>query len=222
MTAFTVRLLGSAEIRDAAGRPSATSLHQPKRLGLLSYLATARPRGFHRRDKLVALLWPEATQAQARHSLSQALHVLRSELGDAAVKSRGDSDVALNDALITCDVVDFERAVDDGDYEHALELYRGHLLDGLFIRDAPEFERWLDDERTRLRERAAGAAWARAHEHLGAGRLVEAERTAQRALRLIGTDESEVRRFVQALADAGGRAAALRFYEKFARRLRSE
>ncbi|MDH3498069.1 MAG: hypothetical protein OER21_15025 [Gemmatimonadota bacterium] len=222
MTAFTVRLLGSAEICDAAGEASATSLHQPKRLGLLSYLATARPRGFHRRDKLVALLWPEATQTQARHSLSQALHVLRSELGDAAVTSRGDSDVALDDALIGCDVVDFERAVDEGEYEQALALYRGHLLDGLFVRDAPEFERWLDDERTRLREKAAGAAWALAHEHIGASRLVAAERTAQRALLLVATDESEIRRFVQALADAGDRAAALRFYEKFASRLRSE
>ncbi len=222
MNRFTLRLLGSAEIRDAAGRESALSLHQPKRLALLSYLAAARPRGFHRRDKLVALLWPETSQAQARHSLSQALHVLRSELSDGAVTTRGDSDVAIDDALISCDVAAFERAVDDGAYERALELYRGDLLEGLFVRDAPEFERWLDDERTRLREKAAGAAWALAHEHITAGRLVDAERTAQRALLLVATDECEVRRFIQALADAGDRAAALRFYEKFAERLRSE
>ncbi|MDH3459170.1 MAG: FlgO family outer membrane protein, partial [Gemmatimonadota bacterium] len=112
--------------------------------------------------------------------------------------------------------------VDDGAYERALELYRGDLLEGLFVRDAPEFERWLDDERTWLREKAAGAAWALAHEHIGAGRLVDAERTAQRALLLVPTDESEVRRFIRALADAGDRAAALRFYDKFAERLRSE
>jgi DNA-binding SARP family transcriptional activator/TolB-like protein len=222
MSRFTLRLLGSAEIRDAASKAVATPLHQPKRLGLLSYLAAARPRGFHRRDKLVALFWPEASQAQARHSLSQVLHVLRSELGDGAIRTRGDSDVALDDALISCDVVAFERAVDDGAHEQALELYRGNLLDALFVRDAPEFERWLDDERTWLREKAAGAAWALAHEHIRAGRLVDAERTAQRALLLVATDGSQVRRFIQALADAGDRAAALRFYEKFAQRLRSE
>jgi DNA-binding SARP family transcriptional activator len=150
------------------------------------------------------------------------LHVLRSELGDEAVRRRGDSDVAIDETLISCDVVAFELAVEAGDYERALELYRGDLLEGLFVREAPEFERWLDDERTRLREMAAGAAWALAHQHIGAGRLVGAERTAQRALLLVATDESEVRRFIQALAHAGDRAAAVRFYEKFAQRLRSE
>jgi DNA-binding SARP family transcriptional activator len=148
--------------------------------------------------------------------------VLRSELGDEAVRRRGDSDVAIDETLISCDVVAFELAVEAGDYERALELYRGDLLEGLFVREAPEFERWLDDERTRLREMAAGAAWALAHQHIGAGRLVGAERTAQRALLLVATDESEVRRFIQALAEAGDRAAAVRFYEKFAQRLRSE
>jgi DNA-binding SARP family transcriptional activator/TolB-like protein len=222
MTQFTVRLLGSVEIRDAAGRESETLPRQPKRLGLLAYLAFARPRGFHRRDKLVALFWPEDTQEQARHSLTQALHVLRTELGDTAIKGRGQSDVAIDEALISCDVVEFESAVEDGEYEKALELYRGDLLQGLFVREALEFERWLEDERTRLREKAAGAAWALAHEHIRADCLVDAERTAQRALLLVLTDEGEVRRFIQALADAGDRAAAVRFYEKFAQRLRSE
>lgn len=221
MTHFTVRLLGSTEIRNAAGADM-EALLQPKRLGLLSYLATARPRGFHRRDKLVALFWPESTQEQARHSLTQALHVLRTELGNGALRGRGKGDVAIDHALISCDVVEFEGALENGEYEKALDLYRGDLLEGLFVRDAPEFERWLDDERTRLREKAAGAAWALAHRNIKAGHLVDAERTAQRALRLVATDESEVRRFIQALSDAGDRAAAVRFYERFAQRLRTE
>ncbi|MHC4093390.1 MAG: AfsR/SARP family transcriptional regulator, partial [Planctomycetota bacterium] len=222
MTKVALRLLGSIEIRDAAGGESETLPRQAKRLGLLAYLATARPRGFHRRDKLVALFWPEANQAQARHSLSQALHVIRSALGNGAVRGRGDSDVAIDEAAFSCDAVEFELAMEAREYEKALELYRGDLLEGLFVREAPEFEQWLDDERTRLREIAAGAAWALAHQRIGAGRLVEAERTAQRALLLLATDESEIRRFIQALADAGDRAAAVRFYEKFALRLQSE
>jgi len=170
----------------------------------------------------MGLFWPEATREQARHALNQALHVLRSELGEVAIWSRGESDVAIDEAAISCDAVEFEQAVEDGEYEKALELYRGDLMEGLFVREAPEFERWLEDERTRLREKAAGAAWALAHEHVKADRLVDAERTAQRALLLVPTDEGEVRKFIQALADAGDRAAAVRFYEKFAHRLRSE
>jgi DNA-binding SARP family transcriptional activator len=170
----------------------------------------------------LGLFWPEASHELARHALNQALHVLRSELGEGAVRSRGDSDVAIDEAAISCDVVEFEQAVDAGEYEQALELYRGDLLEGLFVREASEFERWLEDERTRLREKAAGAAWALAHEHIAADRLVDAERTAQRALLLVATDESEVRRFIEALADAGDRAAAVRFYEKFAQKLQDE
>jgi len=33
----------------------------------------------------------------------------------------------------------------------ALDLYRGDLLEGFFIRGAPEFEQWLEDERARLK-----------------------------------------------------------------------
>jgi DNA-binding SARP family transcriptional activator len=222
MISITLRLLGAVEMRDAHGRELHSLPSQPKRFGLLSYLAIAQPRGFHSRDKLMGLFWPEATREQARHSLNQALHVLRSELGEEVIRSRGDTDVAIDDAAISCDVVEFEQAVEDGEYEKALELYRGDLLEGLFVREAAEFERWLEDERTRLREKAAGAVWALAHEHISADRLVDAERTAQRALQLVPTDEDEVRRFIQALAHAGDRAAAVRFYEKFAQRLRSE
>jgi DNA-binding SARP family transcriptional activator len=176
MANFALRLLGSVEMRDARGRELHSLPSQPKRFGLLLYLATAQPRGFHSRDKLMGLFWPEATRDQARHALNQALHVLRSELGEAAFMSRGDSDVAIDEAAISCDAVEFEHAVDDGDYEKALELYRGDLAEGLFVREAAEFERWLEDERTRLREKAAGAAWALAHEHIKADRLVGADR----------------------------------------------
>ncbi len=222
MTGIAVRLMGSVEIRDASGLGLDTLPAQSKLFALLAYLVTAQPRSFHRRDKLVALFWPEANQEQARHSLSQALHLLRDELGEAVIMNRGGEDVAIDQAAISCDVVEFETAVDTGEYERALELYRGDFLEGWFIREAPEFARWLDDERTRLREKAAGAAWALAHEHISADRLVDAERTAQRALLLVATDESEVRRFIQALAHAGDRAAAVRFYEKFAHRLRTD
>lgn len=222
MPGITVRLLGAVEMRDAHGREMQSLPSQPKRFGLLAFLATADPRGFHSRDKLQALFWPEANHEHARHSLNQALHVLRCELGEGAIRSRGDNAVAINGTLIASDVLEFDRSLEAGEYDAALHLYRGDLMEGLFLRDAPDFERWLDDERTRLREEAAGAAWGLAHEHLGASRPVDAERTAQRALQLVPTDESEVRRFIQALANSGERAAAVRFYQRFAKRLRLE
>jgi serine/threonine-protein kinase len=219
---ITVRLFGSVGLADADGRELDVLLRQPKRVALLAYLASAQPRGFHRRDTLMGLFWPESPQDQARHALRQALHVLRQELGDGVVVTRGDGDVAVDLATVAVDVLSFERALAQRDYATALAVYRGDFLHGYFVAEALEFERWVDEERTRLRELAAAAAWALAHEHIAAHRPVDAERTAQRALSLVPTDESEVRRFLGALAGAGERAAAVRLYEKFAQRIRED
>jgi serine/threonine-protein kinase len=216
------RTLGSPDLTRADRSSLATVLSHSKRIAFLSYLALARPRGFHRRDTLIALFWPEADQAHARQALRQMLYVLRQDLGDGAILRRGDEDVALSEAHVWCDAVEFEAALDAEDHQRALDLYRGDLLMGLHIPKAPEFDRWLDDERVRLREREAGAAWALAHDHIQTGRLVDAERTAQRAILSLPTDESEARRFIEALTRGGDRGAAIRFYDRFAERLETE
>ena len=216
------RILGSLDLTGPDGKPVAAPLTRPKWAALLTYLAAATPRRFHRRDTLAALLWPELDQARARHALRQVLYELRQELGESVVEVRGDEEIALNAELLNCDAAVFVAAVADGDHETALELYRGDFLTGFHLSESPQFEHWMEDERVRLKELAAGAAWALAHQHVEAQRLVDAERTAQRALALVPTDESEARRFIEALARACDRAAAVGFYEKFARRLADE
>ncbi len=216
------RTLGSLDLTRVDGASLSAVVTHPKRIAVLTYLALATPRGFHCRDTLIGLFWPELDQEHARHALRQMLYALRQHLGDDAIMRRGDEGVALSESHVWCDAVACEAAMDAGQHERVLELYRGDLLRGLYVSEAPEFERWLEDERVRLRERAAGTAWRLAHEHIETGRLVEAERTAQRALLLVATDESEVRRFIEALARAGDRAAAVRFYDKFAQRLEEE
>ena len=54
-----LRALGTLVLRTSAGEDILSVLAQPKRVALLAYLAIARPRGFHRRDTLLALLWAE-------------------------------------------------------------------------------------------------------------------------------------------------------------------
>src|SRR5207249_595698 len=75
-----LQLLGSPDLLDA-GRDISPVLRRPKSLALLAYLAAARPRGFHRRDTLLALFWPDLDQAHARNALRQTVHSLRHELG---------------------------------------------------------------------------------------------------------------------------------------------
>src|SRR2546422_7440074 len=85
-----LRLLGRLSLTSADGRDVQALLGQPRRLALLAYLAAATPPGFHRRDSLLALFWPELDQDHARAALRQALHVVRDALGPDAVASRGD------------------------------------------------------------------------------------------------------------------------------------
>ncbi len=150
-----LRLLGRLSLTGADGRDVRALLGQPRRLALCAYLAAATPPGFHRRDSLLPLFWPELDQEHARAALRQALHVVRDAVGAAALASRGDEEIGLDFAHLSCDVVAFERALRSGQLEEALDLHRGALLEGFFISDAPEFERWLEDARTGLQHAAA-------------------------------------------------------------------
>src|SRR5881296_463771 len=212
------RLLGTLHLTDAEGREVTSLLTRSRRLALLAYLAAATPRGFHRRDTLLALFWPELDQEHARAALRQALHVVRSALGADVVVTRGDEEIGLNVDHLWCDVVAFDEAIAAQRFGEALELYRGELLDGFFISGAPEFERWLERERARLRERASQGAWALAEERAAAGDPVEAGRLAQRAADLLPADETMARLLMTFLNKLGDRAAAIRVYEAFVSR----
>src|SRR6266550_3676088 len=105
-------MLGRLSLTGADGREVRGLLGQPRRLALLAYLAAASPQGFHRRDTLLALFWPELDQEHARAALRQALHVVRDALGGDTVTSRGDEEIGLDFAQVSCDVAAFERALE--------------------------------------------------------------------------------------------------------------
>ena len=197
-------------------------LSQPKRLALLVFLATARPRGFHSRDTLLGLCWPESDDAAARNALRQALHYLRRSLGEEAITSRSDRDVGVDPAVVWCDAAAFDSAIEEKRYRDALELYQGDFLPGFFLEEAPEIERWLDEERTRRRNAAVDAAWAAAKSEEQSGHLRAAAVWARKAVGLKPYDEDAVRRLITLLDRAGERAAAIEAFEDFERRLLTE
>ena len=132
-----LRTLGTLDLHSAEGRELNSLLAQPKRIALLAYLCIAQPRGFHRRDTLLGLFWPDSDQEHARTSLRKSLHILRRALGDDAILSRGDEEVAVDFQLVSCDTAAFEASVKANRLEEALGLYRGDLLAGFFIDEAP-------------------------------------------------------------------------------------
>jgi serine/threonine-protein kinase len=190
---------------------------QTKRLVLLAHLAAFPARAFRRRDSLLALFWPELDQEHARGALRQALHALRTALGDGVILTRGESEIGVNDSMLHWDGQGLEAALQAGQAAEALALHQGEFLDGVFVADAsPELEEWIAGERARLRHLAARAAWAVAEGSPGRGEAGEAVR---RAVRLSGDDEPALRRGIELLDRLGDHAGAIALFEEFARRV---
>lgn len=190
------------------------------RLALLALLAVARNRGLSR-DKIQAYLWPESDADHARHGLNQLLYFQRRHLYDGGL-FLGRKTLRLNPAVITTDVWEFEDALDAGAYETAVRLYSGPFLDGFFLRGAPEFEHWVEDQRLRLKRRCAVAITTLA-------RTAEKEGDPRRALgwwhhgaELDPFDADTMRQLVAVSLAVGDRAAALGAAQQYAVLLRTE
>jgi serine/threonine-protein kinase len=217
------RCLGSLELRDLTDdRELHSVLAQPKRVGLLAYLTLCRPRGFHSRERLFGVFWPEADHARARKALDQAVYTLRRGLGAHVLERRDDGGVRIDPERLACDAVGFEEALDDGRTADALELYRGHLLESFYVDDCPDFERWLEAERRRLGQRAHRAASDLASENRLAGNLAGALRWLERATEWNPYDEDLLRDELELRAALGDRSGALTTFARFQRRLASD
>jgi DNA-binding SARP family transcriptional activator len=214
-----LKTLGSLDLRQG-GKEVRAVLKQPKRLALLAYLAITTPRRFHRRDALLGMFWPELDQSHARAALRRAIYFLRQALGDEVIVGRGDEELAIMEEGFSADVARFEVALAAGDFAGAVNLYGGDLLEGFFVSQAPEFERWLDLERVRLRDRAAGAIKALIDSAEKKGNIAEASSWAQRLAVLSPFDETAFRSQVGLFERSGDRAGAIKAYEGFAARLK--
>ena len=214
-----LKALGYLELEDSEGRSVVRVLKRPKQAALLAVLALGTS-AIRSRERLMTMFWPESDASRAGHSLSQLLYQLRRDLGDI-VESRGDQ-LVVDPERLWSDVVAFERAVGSEDHALAAQLYRGELLEGLFLSDSPAFEHWVEGRRTALRRIAAQSMWTLAEELAGATQLVEASAMARRAAALSPGEESTVRRLLGFLDGTGDRAGAIAAYDAFARHLATE
>ncbi len=217
------RTLGGLDLRDDSGREFLSVLRQPKRLALLAYLAIATPAGYHRRDTILALLWPEMDGDRARSALRQAVHFLRRTLGADIVQGHGGEDLGIVSDGFWCDARAFDDALARGESSEALELYGGDVLHGFFVTGASnEFEEWLAQQRARRRQQAIESAWALADRCEATGSGTEAVRWSRWAAERAPDDERSHRRLIALLDRLGDRTGALRAYENFVQRARDE
>jgi DNA-binding SARP family transcriptional activator len=218
-----LKTLGAFDLADERGSPEALgALTQPKRAAVLLYLALQNPGEWQRRDLLLALLWPELDDSRARNALSQALHHLRRSLGPEAMPGQGADLIRLDPERVWCDAAAFLQLARDGKAAEALALYGGDLAPGFHVAEAPDFERWLDGERQRLRTVAFDCACTTAMGAEARGDLRGAVEALRQAVAFRSEDEVTLRRLMGLLAQSGDRASALRTYEQFVARLRAD
>jgi adenylate cyclase len=141
---FRLSTFGGLRLEGGPSRSTGAAT-QPKCLALLAFLASTGERSTSR-DRVLACMWPETEPSKAAHRLAQVLYTLRHDL-KAESLFRGPNDLRLNPQLISSDVQDFTEALERGDVQRAVALYRGPFLDGFYLTGASEFERWVEAER---------------------------------------------------------------------------
>ena len=196
---------------DGGGSPTSTATAARRRLAFLAVLAASGPRGMPR-DKLLALFWPESDSDKARHALDQTIYSLKRDLGAESLVL-GREELAINPAAMTSDVEDFKAALARGDRAAAVEFYTGPFLDGVFISGAAGFERWTEEERTRLTRDVELALEALAAEAATRGDHAGAVQRWQRLATMEPRKTRVVLSLMSELAASGDRAAALKHAE---------
>src|SRR5882724_10722442 len=217
MPSVFCRVLGPVQV-SIAGADAPPELLWRKHVALLVYLARS-PRKSRTREHLIGLLWSDRDERQARHSLSEALRVLRRALGEEGVVADVDQ-VRLAPDAVALDCDRFTELCQRGEWIAAAALVDGEFLEGLAIPEANDFENWLAAERALWRAQALDALVQGVAADLARGDAASAAQAGLRAVALDGTSEPAARAAMRALTLAGDRAAALRVAAKLAQALR--
>ena len=210
-----ITLFGSPEVRWQG--LLVTGFRTSKAQALLYYLAVSGRA--HSRSTLAGLLWGDQPEAAARASLSKCVSNLRDLFGDAVLSER--STVVFNrDCTYQLDTELFEARVKVSplpdtveSLQAAVALYRGDLMEGFYVRDAPDFEQWMLGQRAYYREAIVQGLHKLANYADHQGDLPQAITYTRRLLALEPWQEDAHRQLMVRLARSGQRAAALVQFE---------
>lgn len=197
------------------------------------YLACRPER--HRREHLIALLWPDWPAAAAHKNLRQNAYTLRQALPTVAARDgRGPVPLVLADretlqlnpdAAVALDVERFTALLRRNtveDTKAAVALYRGDFLADFYLPDSAPFEEWAAARRADLRRQVLEALDRLAAHALAQNAGDEAATYARRQLALDNLRESAHVQLMQALALQGQRSEVLAQYELCVRLLHAE
>jgi predicted ATPase/DNA-binding SARP family transcriptional activator len=211
MATFEIRLFGAIEVyRDGQ---AVSGFRSQKTLALLAYLIVEdRPLT---RDYLAGLLWPDTSQPEALGHLRRALYNLTQCLPgcleiDRRVVRFHPAAPAVVDVRLLAELM--SQAYPDS-LRQAAVLVRTTFLEGIYLRDCPEFETWIITQQERWRHVGVRLLESLIREWNRQGAYDQALPYAQQLVRLDPWREECHRQLMRLLVYTGQREAALRQYK---------
>lgn len=220
---LSLYLLGPLAIETYA---KTLALRYNKARALLAYLALES--GFHTRESLAFLLWPEATMQSGREKLKRMLFELKEVLGAELFEGSRDVIRLRAEAGLWTDYGTFQATVDVAQRTssaglptdldrlgHALAIYRGEFLQGLELDDAPDFANWVQARREQCRQRYLQAIRLLAEGHEKESDLHAAIDRARQWTTVAPLDETGWQYLLKLLMRAGQQDVAKHEFERY-------
>ena len=209
-----LKLLGPVQIIPDCSEPEKKSKPGPvprfrsrRTVALLGYLAIERRP--HARDHLAALFWPDDPSANGRSNLRRELYNLSRLLPDCW--QAGSQAVCFSPSPgTTVDIDILKKLEGEKRWQEAADLLAGEFLEGLYLKNNPDYETWLLAERENWRERSQAILNNACAETTRQGRYTDALSYARRLLQVTPWDENAHRQVMQLLAWMGRREEAFR------------
>jgi LuxR family maltose regulon positive regulatory protein len=212
------------------------NLETRKAVGLLAYLVFSSPSPLSR-ENLATLFWPEYDQQRANANLRRSLYSINRDLGPDFITSNRESLMIKPSCRFWQDTSEFRlllAKVNSHNHEDiaceecvrnlekAYTLYRGSFLEGLNLRDSPEFDSWQYIQREEYIQDLASLLEKLAVAYASIG---EWEKSAKRARNWVNLDplnEKAQRMLIALYAQVGQRSTALNQFEEYSRVLNVE
>ena len=203
---FQIITLGSTSVRGLNGEPTRLTTRR-RALALVALVAASGREGLSR-DRALALLWPELNERDARNNLKQTVFSIR-RATHPDIFYPAPANLAINAAIATVDVHEYERALSAGALQSAVDQYGGPFLDGFHVPGMKELERWIERARGRYALQQAGALETLAADATARADTRSAVRWRRRLVEHDPVSTEYALGLISALVDAGEPHAAL-------------
>ena len=219
MSSIQLSLIGTPQITKDGKR---LKIPTRKAFALLVYLAiTTVP---HRRESLIAFVWPELDETRGRAALRRELSRLNRALGAGWVETVGETVQIL--PLVEVDVYrvreQWVQSQTLAQLQTAVQRMSGEWMAGFSLPDSPAFDAWQQQQAFAWLQTRQQALRQLATQLADEGKNETAVAIARQLVNLDPFDEANQRLLMTILVKAGQRVAALQQYESLATLLQVE